>query len=495
MPAHLRRGGTPCAGLAGRAGAAAADRRVGSPLTACGASAVRGAAGRRPGRLRAQAVCDPPPGGAIGGRRRRPRGRVHDRQPVLAAAVLQGPADRLTASGLLSRPVRSGLRERAGARALALFHQHAGHLGPGPPLQPAGPQRRDQHRARQCQLDGCARAAAALAASGRRPAEAVSDRRGAVVGLGQAGCGDRAAGAGRAVAGACAGHAHPARLDRPGFGHGRRAAGLLRVPRMPGRAVGRPGRRGGNRRPPGGGGARPKRAAAGPLPAHPRRPGGAGIRGRRARAGPRPGGRVGAPGARRAAGHGHRRGPHPARRGGARRAGRPAALPALAGQPPGGPGRPSRGGGGRARRRHPGAAAASIRVHRRRARTRHLAAGAGRGRARRLDGGRHPGRGAVGPAAVAAGVLQAGLRAGNEPAHRLPAGVAGNEPADVGGRDRKPAGGAARALPEGGHPIARADRRAAGAAAKRRPARLPRGHAARPVSADRGRGRYGAGGG
>ena len=68
--------------------------------------------------------------------------------------------------------------------------------------------------------------------------------------------------------------------------HGRAAARVLPVPRLPHGAVGRPGqrrvhRRHGRRR-----GARPQRAAPRPLVADPRRPGRAGQRGRRAR--PRP---------------------------------------------------------------------------------------------------------------------------------------------------------------------------------------------------------------
>ena len=55
-----------------------------------------------------------------------------------------------------------GLGLRAGA--LALQHEHAGHLEAGAPLPLRDPQRRDQHAARQHQLDG-------------RPRDACSPRR------------------------------------------------------------------------------------------------------------------------------------------------------------------------------------------------------------------------------------------------------------------------------------------------------------------------------
>ncbi len=66
--------------------------------------------------------------------------------------------------------------------------------------------------------------------------------------------------------------------------------GVLRVPRQPDGAVGRPGRRRVHRRHRDRRGARPQRAAPGPLVAHRRRPGGAGQRGRRARRRPGRGG-------------------------------------------------------------------------------------------------------------------------------------------------------------------------------------------------------------
>ena len=183
---HLRRGGPAGARLARPARPPRPHRAARARIRAGRAPALRRAPHRRSGGLRAQAVRDPAPGRAGGRGRRRSRGGVHHRQPVLAAARVQGPAARAAASRLLRRPARSSLRECARARPQPLLDQHVRHLGPGAPVQPARPQRRDQHGARERQLAGRARAAAALGAPGRRPAEALPDRRRALVGLGQA---------------------------------------------------------------------------------------------------------------------------------------------------------------------------------------------------------------------------------------------------------------------------------------------------------------------
>ena len=76
----------------------------------------------------------------------------------------------------------------------------------------------------------------------RRPAEAVPDRRGALVGLGQAGRDARAAGAGRPHRCRTRWRCCPAGLDRPDARPRRRRARVPRVPRLAGRAVGRAGR-------------------------------------------------------------------------------------------------------------------------------------------------------------------------------------------------------------------------------------------------------------
>ena len=131
-----------------------------------------------PGRLRAQAVRDPPRGGD----RRGPGPR--DPQLQLAHDRLQGDAHLPAAARLLPRP--AGPADRVGARAgpLALLDEHVPELGAGPPVPDDRPQRRDQHAARQRQLDARARVPARLGAVRRRPAEGAPDRPPRRLGLG-----------------------------------------------------------------------------------------------------------------------------------------------------------------------------------------------------------------------------------------------------------------------------------------------------------------------
>ena len=189
-------------------------------------------------------------------------------------------------AGLLRRSARARDRDRDGARALALLDQHARLVGSRAPLPLPRAQRRDQHRARQHAVDARARAAAALGAARRRPAQAVPADRRALERLRRARRRLRAARAGRARARARARDADPGRLE-PGDADGGRPARVLRVPRRHARAVGRP--RGDRvlRRPPGRRDARPQRPAPVPLPGHPRRAARARVRGGGAR--PRPG--------------------------------------------------------------------------------------------------------------------------------------------------------------------------------------------------------------
>ena len=109
---------------------------------------------RRPGRVRAQALRDPPRGRA--GRRPGPRDPLvlepHDR--------LQGHAHGAAAAGLLPRPAGRADEDRARARPLALLDEHVPELGARAPVPLHRPQRRDQHAARQRQLDARARVAA-----------------------------------------------------------------------------------------------------------------------------------------------------------------------------------------------------------------------------------------------------------------------------------------------------------------------------------------------
>ena len=74
--------------------------------------------------------------------------------------VLKGMLRRAAAAALLQGPVRPALRERAGDRPLALLDQHVPELGARAPVPLHRPQRRDQHAARQRQLDAGARARA-----------------------------------------------------------------------------------------------------------------------------------------------------------------------------------------------------------------------------------------------------------------------------------------------------------------------------------------------
>ena len=81
--------------------------------------------------------------------------------PVAAHARLQGHARRAAARGFLPRPRRRAGHQRAGAGALPVLDQHVPVLVAGPPLPLRRAQRRDQHPARQPQLDGRPRGAAA----------------------------------------------------------------------------------------------------------------------------------------------------------------------------------------------------------------------------------------------------------------------------------------------------------------------------------------------
>ena len=93
---------------------------------------------------------------------------------------LQGHVPRRSARHLLSRPARAGFRERARAGAPALLHQHLPDLVAGASLPDDRAQRRDQHAARQQQLDGGAAGLGVvealrrrhLASSGRSPTRA-----------------------------------------------------------------------------------------------------------------------------------------------------------------------------------------------------------------------------------------------------------------------------------------------------------------------------------
>ena len=271
MRADLRGGGASRTGLAGRAGAAGPDRRAGPVGATVRPAAVRGAPRRGCRRLRARAVRDPAARRAGRGSGRRSRGGVHLHQPVGPADGAQRAAQGRPAGGLLPGADRPRVHQPAGSRPLPFLDEHARHLGSRPPVRVPGAQRRDQHRSRQRQLAVGARATALQRAVRPRPAEALPGRRRAVVGLRQARCRHRAAGARRPIAAPRTGHAGARRMDRPDARARRRGARLLRVPRRAGRALGRPGGPAGERRAAAGRGARPQRPAPTAVRAEPRR--------------------------------------------------------------------------------------------------------------------------------------------------------------------------------------------------------------------------------
>ena len=220
--------------------------------------AAQGDAGAGPRRLRAQALRDPPRGRAG----RRPGSR--DPELLRADRRLQGDAHGAAAARLLPRPPRPAHEVRARARPLPLLHQHLPELGARAPVPHDRPQRRDQHAARQRQLDARPRVAARLRAVRRRPAEDPADRPPRRVRLGDVRQRARAAHAGRPQPPARGDDDDPRGLRGP-RGHARRPQGLLRLPQLPDGAVGRPGGgrlhgRARDRRH-----ARPQRPAARPL--------------------------------------------------------------------------------------------------------------------------------------------------------------------------------------------------------------------------------------
>ena len=167
-------------------------------------------------------------------------------------------------------------------RALAVLHQHLPELAAVPPVPVHRPQRRDQHRHGQPQLDARPRGAAQVGPDPRRPRPHLPDL--------HPGC-ERLRLLRRGARDPAHRRPQPAPLgaddDPRGVGEphrdGRQAARLLRVPLRADGAVGRSRVRGVHRRHPGRRRARPQRPAPLPLLGHRRRPGRAGQRGRRAR--------------------------------------------------------------------------------------------------------------------------------------------------------------------------------------------------------------------
>ena len=200
---------------------------------------------------------------------------------------------------------------------------------------------------------------------------------------------------------------------------GRAPPRLLRVPRRDDGAVGRPGRDGLHRRPPDRRHARPQRPAPGALHRHRRRPGRHGLRIRRA-ADPReqdrqevaPAARQDVPDRPRAGPHRRRRGAEepvrhrPSRTGSGSRACASSSTTCRAGAP---------------RRRvaeTPARPPAGLRLHAGRHQVPDEPDGAGRRGRHRLDGQRLAAGRAVGQEQAALQLLQAAVRAGDEPADR-----------------------------------------------------------------------------
>ena len=220
---------------------------------------------QEPGRLRAQALPDPQDRlqrhlRRLQGRRHRPLHRV----AVEPHAGLQGHVPVLPGEGLLRGPVGRAAGLGDGAGASALLDQHLPVVEAGAPLSHGRPQRRDQHAARQRQLDGGAAGVGRLAAVRRRDLQAVADLLRGPVRHGLLRQRARVPGDGRLQPGARRHDADPRGLGRQSA-DGCQAARLLRVSRLPDGAVGRPGGDGLHRRPPDRRHARPQRPAAGAL--------------------------------------------------------------------------------------------------------------------------------------------------------------------------------------------------------------------------------------
>ena len=153
---------------------------------------------------------------------------------------LQGAAAGAADRQLLSRAERPGRGQRAVPGAPALLHQHVPHLATGAPVPLHRAQRRDQHPARQRELDARAAIGAGLAAVRRRHQEAVPHHPAGRQRFGELRQRAGAAGAWPGVAAARHGHA-----DSGGLGqepaHEPAEARLLRIPRLADGALGRPG--------------------------------------------------------------------------------------------------------------------------------------------------------------------------------------------------------------------------------------------------------------
>ena len=314
---------------------------------------------------------------------------------------------------------RRAARERHRPRPLAVLDQHLPVVGPGAPVPLHQPQRRDQHAARERELDVRPPVHVHVVGVRRRPGEGAAGRRRRRIrhrDLRQ-----------RARAAPPVGPEPRPRHDddgpravEPRHPDVARPARLLRVPRVPDGAVGRTGLARVHRRRAGRRDARPQRAPPGPLLGDPRRPGRDGVRVGRPRH-PRPRRRrQGPPPARPDVPRGHEPGPDRRRRraeGGARLG------PALRAVGPRLAWSPSRTCPGPRRSSEPDHATVLrrqhvVRLHHRGRAADHRRDGGHRRRPHRLDGQRRAARGPQRAPAAPVQLLQAALRAGHQPAGR-----------------------------------------------------------------------------
>ncbi len=259
------------------------DARADRPQVAAGHQAAL----RRPPpvhhrrrRVRAEALRHPPARPPRGPPPGDPReGQLLHRQLLFTDHRLQGDAELRSADRVLSRPAGRARRVGAGAGSLALLDQHLPQLVARASLPDDRPQRRDQHAARQRQLDARPREHVRVQAVRRRPAEVHPGHRHRGVGLGDVRQRPRAALPRRAVAAARDDDDDPRAVVEPRV-DAARAQGLLRVPRLPDGALGRPGVGGLHRRRAHRRHARPQRPAPVALLRHQGRPRRDGVRGR-----------------------------------------------------------------------------------------------------------------------------------------------------------------------------------------------------------------------
>ena len=417
---------------------------------------------------------------------RAPRpGRLLHRLDELSHDRLQGDAQRVPAADLLPGPPRRALRGPARARPQPVLDQHLPVVGPGAPVPLHQPQRRDQHPARERELDVRPPVDVPVRGVRGRPPEGPAGgpgRRLRHPDLRQ-----------RAGAAPPVGPEPRPRDDDDGpravgpeYRDERRAPRVLRVPLVPHGAVGRAGVARVHGRHPDRRHARPQRAAPRPLLGDPRRPGRHGLRGRRARHPARGRDREGPPPARADVPRGHGAGPdHPGRGAQGRDHRRRAVRGVGAGRarPARGPARPDVRHRPRPRDRPP--PPGGVRLHRRGRADDHHADGDDRHGPGRVDGQRRASRRPVGEAAAPVQLLQAAVRPGHQPAGRRDPGRDhhGHGPFDRAGGE-PPRAGAGRGAP-GRDPVAGDLQLRAGAdpRARRRAgiARLQDDHAADPV--------------